>query len=151
MTANGIVIRQADSPKDLAAVNRLISTGVDEAKLLPRAYGELEHLAERRQLWVADHVMGIIGCCALDRYTRKVGEIRSLYVMPEVRGNHAGSELVQQAILEAKYLGIEELYAMTYKVDFFKSNGFEELKDQTPRFFIWAEPYGKTPMFLKLG
>ncbi|MNN77913.1 Amino-acid acetyltransferase [compost metagenome] len=66
--------------------------------------------------------------------------MRSLIVDSSMRGHGVGSELVRATIEEAKILGIEQLFTLTYEQRFFEKLGFHEIpKESLPEHKIWAD------------
>ncbi|MBC7196991.1 MAG: GNAT family N-acetyltransferase, partial [Deferribacterales bacterium] len=61
-------------------------------------------------------------------------------------GKGIGKQLVENALKRAKDLGIKKVFALTYKLEFFKKLGFYEIsKDGLPR-KIWSDCL-KCPLF----
>ncbi len=117
-----ITIRKA-SPGEGGRIAEFITPFVEEGKLLPRTYDELDHLIET--LFVAELEGEIVGCAALEVYSRKLAEIRSLAVSPTARGLGVGKMLVKACVELARQRDILEVMAITSSEDFFKSCGFD--------------------------
>jgi len=66
----------------------------------------------------------IIGCCALQIYSKRMAEVRSLAVHPDFQDRGVASRLVQQCIKRAKERGVRELFAVTSQTSFFGRQGF---------------------------
>ncbi len=130
-------IREAEPNNgDLEKIQILIKIGAFKDKLQLRTDDEVLDLIDKKRFWVADNpIFGIQGCCALEVYSPRLAEIRSLYVLPGFRNYGLGSELVKTAVEEAKRLDIQEVLAITDQVSFFRVNGFRRiLRRQTPMF-----------------
>ena len=67
----------------------------------------------------------IVGFAALEIYSPKLAEIRSLAVMESMQGQGVGSMLVQQCVRLAQSRNILEVMAVTSSDDFFVSCGFD--------------------------
>jgi len=93
-TAN-VTIRRA-RPGESEAIARFIRPFVEDGKLLDRTYEELEHWIDN--LFIADREGEIVGCAALEVYSRKLAEIRSLAVAPSVQGTGVGKQLVNACV-----------------------------------------------------
>lgn len=118
-----ITIRRAHEA-DIDALSELIEPFVEDGKLLPRTYDELEELLPN--CFVAEAPGGeIVGCAALEIYSRKLAEIRSLAVKPVAQGQGIGTMLVRACVALARERGILEVMAITSSEDFFRSCGFD--------------------------
>ena len=109
--------------EDLASLADFIQPFVDEGRLLPRTTEELEELVYNG--FVAEKDGRLIGFAALEIYSRKLAEVRSLAVAPEYQGMGVGRSLVQQCVERAKKRDILEVMAITSSEVFFRSCGFD--------------------------
>ncbi len=94
-----ISVRSVDAG-DLPAVANFIEPFVAEGKLLPRTTEELEDLLPHG--FIAEQDGRIVGFAALEIYSPKMSEIRSLAVAPEVRGQGIGRQLVGRCVERAR-------------------------------------------------
>jgi|FLYN01.1.fsa_nt_gi N-acetylglutamate synthase-like GNAT family acetyltransferase len=108
---------------DIPAIEAFIEPFVDEGKLLPRTYDELTELLPN--FFIAELGGQIVGCAALEVYSRKLAEIRSLAVAPEMQGKGIGKLLVEACIQLAREKNVLEVMAITSSEGFFKSCGFD--------------------------
>ncbi|MCS7185268.1 MAG: GNAT family N-acetyltransferase, partial [bacterium] len=77
----------------------------------------------------------IIGCVALDIYSKKLAEIRSLAVLEEYENMGVASKLICKCIDVAKKNGVYEVLVITDELNLFKRLGFkEELENQKALF-----------------
>lgn len=120
--ATHIIIRKAQQD-DLNAVGEFITPFIGQGKLLPRTHGELEDLMETLFIALLDE--RIVGCAALEIYSKKLAEIRSLAVSPAVQGVGIGRMLVQACLELARQKDILEVMAITSSDAFFKACGFD--------------------------
>ena len=80
----------------------------------------------------------MVVCGALEIFTDKLGEVRSLVVADEVKGKGIGRLLVQRIIEETRMLGLKRLMALTYVPGFFHKLGFKTVsKDMLPE-KVWG-------------
>jgi N-acetylglutamate synthase-like GNAT family acetyltransferase len=121
-TLTHVIVRPAQ-PADLPALAAFIKPFVDEGKLLHRTYDELEELLP--SFFIAELNGRVIGCAALEVYSRKLAEVRSLAVDPTLRGLGLGKQLVNACLERAHKEGVFEVMAITSSDDFFKSCGFD--------------------------
>ena len=118
-----VSIRSA-AEADIPAIADLIKPFVDEGALLERTYDEFEDLLPN--FFVAVDADGVIvGCAALEIYSRKLAEIRSLAVSRSVQGQGVGSKLVAACIERAREHNVLEVMAITASDAFFQSCGFD--------------------------
>lgn len=123
-TGTRITIRPAEE-RDLNAVAALIEPFVDQGKLLERTYDELEDLMEHLFVAVAEEEGEVVGCVALEIYSPKLAEIRSLAVAKWAQGRGIGKLLVEACVERARERRILEVMAITASEDFFKTCGFD--------------------------
>jgi len=82
----------------------------------------------------------LVGFCALHIHTTTLAEVRSLIVDERVRGQNVGTTLVNNALKEARELGLKEVLSLTYQQAFFERLDFKEIpKESLPEHKIWAD------------
>lgn len=109
--------------EDLPALAEFIEPFVEQGKLLPRTSDELEELVVHG--FVAEREGRLVGFAALEIYSRKLAEIRSLAVAAEMQGLGIGRQLVQACVDRACERNILEVMAVTSNEFFFRSCGFD--------------------------
>ncbi len=118
-----ITIRTAQAD-DLDRLSDFIKPFVDYGKLLPRTFDELEE-------WLPNYFIAhddkgaIVGCAALEVYSKKLAEIRSLAVSPDARGLGIGKALVEACVQLARDKKVYEVMAVTSADTFFINCGFD--------------------------
>ncbi|MFN0056361.1 MAG: GNAT family N-acetyltransferase [Planctomycetales bacterium] len=117
-----IVIRPARG-SDVKPLASLIAPFVEQKKLLPRTIDELALLLPN--YFVADAGGRLVGCVALEIYSSKLAEVRSLVVAPDVQGRGVGKRLVEACVQRARDEQILEVMAITSAEEFFQSCGFD--------------------------
>jgi amino-acid N-acetyltransferase len=118
-----VTIRSA-AADDIPAIANLIKPFVDEGSLLERTFDEFEELLPH--FFVAVDEDGVIvGCAALEIYSRKLAEIRSLAVAASAQGQGVGRKLVEACVERAREHNILEVMAITASDAFFQSCGFD--------------------------
>lgn len=118
-----VTIRSA-AAADIEAIADLIKPFVDEGSLLERTYDEFEELLPNFFVAV-DEDGAIIGCAALEVYSRKLAEIRSLAVAASAQGQGVGRKLVEACVERAREQNILEVMAITASDAFFQTCGFD--------------------------
>lgn len=118
-----ITVRSAVTD-DIPAIEALIEPFVEQGALLERTYDELGDLLPNFFV-AADADGAIVGCAALEIYSRKLAEIRSLAVAESVQGRGVGRMLVKACIERASEHNVLEIMAITASDAFFQSCGFD--------------------------
>ncbi len=108
---------------DVTALDEFIQPFVAMGRLLPRTRDELEDLMKHGFIAVSDGK--IVGFAALEIYSKKLAEVRSLAVAPEYQGHGIGKRLVEACVDLARNRNILEVMAITSTDGFFKSCGFD--------------------------
>ncbi|QDU81109.1 acetyltransferase [Polystyrenella longa] len=108
---------------DLDKLQDFITPFVEQNKILPRTVDELNLLAHSG--FVALKGDELIGFAALEIYSPKLAEIRSLVVQDEWQGIGVGKKLVQSCVDMARNKNILEVMVVTASDDFFQSCGFD--------------------------
>ena len=123
---------------DVKTMRELIEPEVQSGIILERSEDEVATNIRSYTLAYLDGVL--VGFCALHIHTSYLGEIRSLIVTENLRGQKIGETLVQKSIDEAKTLGMQRVLSLTYKKSFFERLGFVEIpKESLPEHKIWAD------------
>ena len=117
-----IVVRPAE-PVDLEPVEAFIAPFVAAARILPRTTDELAGLLPTA--FIAESDGQIVGFAALEIYSRKLAELRSLAVDEAWQGRGIGTRLVQACVELASHRRIFEIITITSADDFFRRCGFD--------------------------
>jgi amino-acid N-acetyltransferase len=114
---------RAATEADLPGLERFLEPFVAVGRLLPRTYEELHDLLPNG--FVATCHQQIVGFAALEIYSPKLAEIRSLAVAAIHQGHGLGKALVQACVQRAKDRRVFELMAITSADSFFQHCGFD--------------------------
>ncbi len=135
-TIDPVNIRHAHTA-DAAAICDLVNFYAEQDMMLHRS---MESVYENlREFIVAVDRDVLLGCTAVDIYWGDQAEIRSLAVSEEARGRGVGAALIGACIEDARRLGIEKLFAMTYVKPFFEKFGFTEVDIMSVPEKVWRE------------
>ncbi len=121
-TAREVAISKAGAT-DLVDLSDFIKPFVDSGEILPRTFDELDDLLET--FFIARVDGRLVGCAALEIYSKKLCEVRSLAVDPTTQGLGIGKQLVTACVELAMQEGVYEIMAISSAEDFFKSCGFD--------------------------
>jgi len=126
--ADRVVVRRARAT-DVRAIRELIQPLADDRVLIAKeAVAYYEALQEFR---VAEVDGVLAGCGALHVMWEDLAEVRTLAVDPAQRGFGVGGRLLQTLLEDARELGVERVFTLTFEVDFFTRHGFAVI-DGTP-------------------
>jgi amino-acid N-acetyltransferase len=81
----------------------------------------------------------VIGACALAIVWENLAEIRSLAVKRPYTRKLIGTELIKKCIEEAKFFKITNIFALTYKPQFFQKSGFNVIDKSELPHKIWSD------------
>lgn len=118
-----VTIRTAQA-SDVERLIAFITPFVEDGTLLPRTFDELDEWLPNCFVAQTEHGE-IVGCAALEIYSRKLAEIRSLAVSPTVQGMGIGKALVQACLDLAREKGVYEIMTITSAEAFFIACGFD--------------------------
>ena len=83
------------------------------------------HLPKWNEFLVAKNKQGeVVGCCALEEYSKRLSEIRSLVVRPDFQKKGIAKKLIEACLKRAEKRKIFELLTVTGAVDLFQKYGF---------------------------
>lgn len=122
-----VSIRPA-APADEPAIARLIALYPD--RLVQEEHPEVE------RFFVAEAGDRLVACCALDVYSKRLAEIRSLAVDPEFARYGLGRKLVEACQQRARELGVRQLLAVSSAVEFFEKAGFSTFREERTALFF---------------
>jgi amino-acid N-acetyltransferase len=108
---------------DVQALHDFIAPFVTKGRLLPRTQVELEELTTNG--FLAESGGNIVGFAALEVYSTKLAELRSLAVASEFQGRGIGKALVQACVELARQKRVFEVMAITSSDEFFQHCGFD--------------------------
>lgn len=122
---------------DVGSLHRLINELADLGLMLPRSLSILYESI--REFTIVEEDGVFVGGGALHIIWEDLAEIRALALKPDFHGKGIGKQLVDELIKEAVELGIPQVFALTYQVDFFIKCGFGEItKEKMPQ-KVWKD------------
>ncbi|OIP34677.1 MAG: GNAT family N-acetyltransferase [Deltaproteobacteria bacterium CG2_30_66_27] len=123
---------------DVKGIRQLIAEYAKKGDMLPRSMADIyENL---RDYFVFEEDGGeLVGSAAIHIMWEDLAEVRSLAVREGKMRRGVGTQLVESCISEAIMLGIERVFALTYKPEFFEKLGFHIVdKAELPQ-KIWTD------------
>ena len=111
---------------DASALHTLITTHLEEGRLLPRTLDELAVHASRFVVAVESSDGGdrIVGCAELAPLSQTVAEVRSLVVGRDARRHGLGVRMIEELAARARRDGFTRLCAFAHDPAFFVRRGF---------------------------
>ncbi|WP_322797355.1 N-acetyltransferase [Tepidiforma sp.] len=107
---------------DAGAIHSLVTFWADRGDMLHRPIGEIYEAI--RDFKVARLDGRVVGCGSLHIMGPDLAEIRSLAVDESVQGRGVGAAIVRACLEDARNLGLERVFALTYRPGFFEKQGF---------------------------
>ena len=123
---------------DVKVIHQLIAEYARKGDMLPRSLADIyENL---RDYFVFEEDDGeLAGSAAIHIMWEDLAEVRSLAVREGKMRRGVGTRLVESCISEAIMLGIDRVFALTYKPEFFEKLGFHIVdKAELPQ-KIWTD------------
>ena len=123
---------------DVAAMEVFMAPFVATGDLLPRSnYDLCRHIKEYVLAEAADG--SIVGTGSLKVYSATLAEIAALAVRDDQQGRGVGKALVDALLLDARALGLSEVFGLTRKPLFFMRLGFRVVEKERFPLKVWAD------------
>lgn len=112
---------------DVRGIRQLVDRYVMDRRLLGKAAVTLYE--DVQEFWVATPTPDgpVVGCGALHVMWEDLGEIRTLAVDPDYRGQRVGDRIVTELLAQARRLGLRRVFVLTFEREFFSRFGFAEI------------------------
>ena len=123
--------------KDVKAIHSLVNKFAKKDDMLPRSLNEIYEQIRDYSICVEDEK--IVAVCALHVVWEDIAEIRSIAVSKNYQGMGIGKKLIRQSIKEAQAMGIKKVFALTYRPDYFKKHGFEDIDKNDLPHKVWGD------------
>lgn len=107
---------RAAKESDWSAIRKLIRS-------FPKQLAQ-DNLPKPTDFFIAEEEGKIVGCCALEVYSKKIAEVRSLAIKKGFQGRGIATALVRRCVAKAKAKGVLEILAITGALEFFDKLGF---------------------------
>ena len=124
---------------DVKKIHALIETYAKRAEMLPCALVDLYERLRDFYVFIDDETEELIGVCALHICWEDLGEIRSLAVKEDRILAGVGKRMTMACLEEAALIGLKQVFALTYKPEFFSRLGFNEIDKTRLPHKIWGD------------
>ncbi|MDR0666220.1 MAG: N-acetyltransferase [Campylobacteraceae bacterium] len=132
-----IIYRKA-TLNDICGIQKLVHDEVINGIILPRSDDEVA--TNIRSYTLAVQNDEIVGLSALHIHAPHLAEVRSIVVKCGLRGRGIGAQIVKKLLEEGRFLGLKQIFTLTYKKEFFEKLSFKEIpKESLPISKIWAD------------
>ena len=88
------------------------------------------HLPRPAEFFVALLDRKVVGCCALEIYSKRLAEVRSLAVTKKYQGNGIATQLVERCLAHARKREVYEVLSITGALPFFEKRGFKTFNNE---------------------
>ena len=123
---------------DVSAMEVLMAPFVATGDLLPRSnYDLCRHIKEYVVATTADG--SIVGTGSLKVYSTELAEIAGLAVRDDQQGRGVGKAVVEALLIDARALGLNEVFGLTRKPLFFMRLGFRVAEKEQFPLKVWAD------------
>ena len=142
-TTHSSIVERA-TVHDVDGIHALVNFWAARGDMLPRTKGETyENL---RDFLVVREGDDVVACGALHIVWADIAELKSLAVHEERQGGGHGGQIVRACIEEGRQLGLDRLFALTYRPEFFERHGFVQADVMELPRKVWNECY-RCPKF----
>lgn len=122
---------------DIESIFGLVHIYAAQGEMLPRSRNTLyENL---RDMVIAETGSEVVGVGALHIMWDRLAEVRMMAIAPAYMRRGIGTEIVRWLLDEGDALGIEKVFTLTYKPDFFRKLGFIRISREELPQKVWKE------------
>ena len=122
---------------DIEGIYELVDYYADRGLILPRSRHSI--FETLRDFTVAEQDGHIVGTGALTLAWDGLAEVRALTVSPQHLRSGLGLKIIEAITGEARQLGINKLFVLTYHPDFFGAAGFAEISKEALPHKVWRD------------
>ncbi len=117
--------------EDIEAIYQMVYDYAQEGAMLARSRNTLYETL--RDMIVAEENQRVVGVGGLHFVWDKLAEVRTMAVARDHLHQGIGREIVNRLIEEGRRYEVEQIFTLTYQVDFFAALGFQKVaKEQLP-------------------
>ena len=123
---------------DVAAMETLMAPFVATGDLLPRSnYDLCRHIKEYVVAEAPDGA--IVATGSLKVYSTELAEVAAIAVRDDQQGRGVGKAIIEALLLDARALGLKEVFGLTRKPLFFMRLGFRVAEKEEFPLKVWAD------------
>ena len=121
----GVTVRRATTA-DVQTIRGLVDAHAADRRLLSKATVTLYE--DVQEFIVAELTGEVVGCGALHVLWEDLAEVRTVAVSTEVKGRGVGSLLLTRLLDQARSIGVQRVFCLTFETAFFGRHGFVEIE-----------------------
>lgn len=122
---------------DVDTILRIVRPSAEQGQMLPLTVGDVtDRLRDFQVLEAGGRALGVV---AVRITWGRLVELRSLAVLEEARGRGYGDRLVRAALDDARALGAEDVFTLTYIPDFFRRYRFTDIDRASLPHKVWLD------------
>jgi amino-acid N-acetyltransferase len=121
----GVTVRRATTA-DVQTIRGLVDAHAADRRLLSKATVTLYE--DVQEFFVAELAGEVVGCGALHVLWEDLAEVRTVAVSTEVKGRGVGSLLLIRLLDQARSIGVQRVFCLTFETAFFGRHGFVEIE-----------------------
>ena len=126
----GLFLRRARTA-DVKNIEALVAPLAEERILL--AKDTVTYFESLQEFWLVvdpqpDGSEVLAGCGALHIIWADLAEARTVATSPDYRGRGVGKAIIRQLLADAREVGVDRVFCLTFETAFFGSLGFEPIK-----------------------
>ncbi|MGV1007598.1 MAG: amino-acid N-acetyltransferase [Dermatophilaceae bacterium] len=133
---NRFVTRRART-SDVRDVRDIIAPSVASRVLI--AKDAVTYYEALQQFRVVESGGRVVGCGALHVMWEDLAEVRTLAVRPAYLGRGVGAALLEDLLADARELGVQRVFCLTFETRFFGRHGFVPIEGQAVPQEVYAE------------
>lgn len=122
---------------DVKDIQKLLLIFASRGDMLSRSLSEIYE--SLRDFYVCEEDGKLIGTAALHIVWNDLAEVRSVAVAEDAGRKGIGSLLVQACIAEARQIGLNRVFCLTYKPEFFGKHGFHLVDKAELPHKVWGD------------
>jgi amino-acid N-acetyltransferase len=134
---NAMISFRKAKMSDVENLHQLITEFANKELMLPRSRNTLYETL--REFTIIEDQGQLVGAAALHIIWDNLAEIRALAIKEEYQRQGVGQQLIDILLKEALEMAIYQVFALTYQVEFFKKNGFNEVSKDDLSQKVWKE------------
>jgi amino-acid N-acetyltransferase len=134
--AGAVLVRRARTG-DIRLIRDIVRPHAESRVLVSK--DAVTYYEALQQFRVAELDGEVVGCGALHVMWEDLAEIRTLAVRPDATGHGVGGRILEALMDDARELGVQRLFCLTFEVGFFARHGFEVIEGQAVEPEVYAE------------
>ena len=123
--------------RDVESIHKIVNGYAEQGLMLARSRNSIYETL--RDFVLAEDQGEVVGVGALHLVWDELAEIRAMAISPDYAGKGIGYKIVQQLMEDARKLGVDTLFTLTYQAGFFAKSGFYEVPKEQLSQKVWKD------------